>query len=78
MMIQEAYVDYCQNGQAQLPGGCTATVFNQYETEAIQAARKWMLRLEKDKRLNAVDKFNLRMAIPFLNSALDKIEDATV
>ena len=37
----------------------TPMIFTQYETEALQSARKWMLALEKDKTINAVDKLNI-------------------
>jgi len=55
----------------------TPMIFTRYEAEALQAARRWMLTLEKDKTINAVDKFNIRMALPFINSALTKVEDRT-
>ncbi len=59
--------------------GALEPVFTSEETEALQDARRWMQRLLTGRvlSLNSVDRINIRMAIPFLNSALDKIEDAT-
>lgn len=51
--------------------------FTQEETGAIQDARTFILREFKSKRVNALDKAHLGVVLCALNSALNKIEEAT-